>query len=196
MLTLFDRPSCSKELFFSLSNSLQIVTPDYKSSTHKYAGIYVIYKGDTCYYVGQSQNLPSRISQHLSGKYKDCERIEVYYAKANGLNGFYEAQKSVRKEVLEHNELEFIRRLSPIENLITAPSDSSLNEGVAFDCLLSEEDDQPSSYIFLNKNEVAVTTKRCMTFLEYDLTRNHSKEIARFVKLAGFDKVMEALNNG
>ncbi|MEO9497682.1 MAG: GIY-YIG nuclease family protein [Vibrio splendidus] len=196
MLTLFEKPTCSKELFFSLSNSLQIVTPEYKSPTHKYAGIYVIYKGDNCYYVGQSQNLASRISQHLSGKYKECDRVEIFYAHANGLDEFYRAEKGERKSILEHNEMEFIKRLSPIENLITTPSDFNLDDSIAFNCLADEEENYPSCFIFIGKSELAVTIKGCMTFVEYDLTAKHNLEVAKAVNALGYEKAMEVISNG
>ena len=40
-------------------------------------GLYAIYQGDLCVYVGQSKNMASRLATHLSGKYKECTRIEI-----------------------------------------------------------------------------------------------------------------------
>ena len=60
-----------KELFFDLKSKMN---KEYTS------GWYVIFKDDICLYVGQSNNLPSRIATHLKGKYSTADKILIYHS--------------------------------------------------------------------------------------------------------------------
>ena len=77
MFTTFHKDLTSTQIYYKLNSSFQITLIEYQSSTLKFAGLYAIFKGDICYYVGQSQNLASRISQHITGKYNSCDRVSI-----------------------------------------------------------------------------------------------------------------------
>lgn len=121
MLSLFECERESKQLFFKLNNSLQLLSPR-SSSTYKIAGIYAIYKGDVCHYVGQSKNLPSRLATHLCGKYKDADLVKLFFAgeycgHTDSECPFYEWSKHDQTEALEANEALCISLFEPIENI-------------------------------------------------------------------------------
>lgn len=196
MFTLFEKPIDSKELFFALSNSFQIVTPESKSQTHKFAGLYAIFKGDTCYYVGQSQNLPSRISQHLSGKYSTCDRVEVYYPVGDGFDDFYDRNKESRKSILELNELVLMKMLSPVENLITPDSDFNPEENRIFLSFRNYDYLEPSICINISKHQMCVSVSREPEFIYDDLMHWHNKEVLNLVETAGLEIAMENVCRG
>ncbi len=196
MFTFFRKPEDSKELFFALSNSLQIVSPENKSPTHKFAGLYAIYKSDTCYYVGQSQNLPSRISQHLSGKYSSCDRIAIYFATDNGFDDFYERCKDSRKIILETNEMALIERLKPIENLITPDSGFNPKNEKLFYCLYKDSYDEASAFININRRKICVSEEREPDLAYEPLMRWHNEEVLRLAEQVGFDIARENVCHG
>ena len=117
MITTFLRPESSRGLYFKLNNALHIHDP-LISKTYKIAGLYSIHKDNKCYYVGQSQNLPSRISDHLFGRYENADEVRVYFVCNDGYSDFYERNKESRKLILENNELKLMQLLNPIDNLI------------------------------------------------------------------------------
>lgn len=118
MLTHFEKPEDSKELYFKLSNSFHLTMFEDRSNTSKFAGLYAIFKNDVCMYVGQSQNLASRLSQHLSGKYQSADKVLIFSAISNGCSDFFDRTKEVRKTILENNEKLLMKELKPIENLM------------------------------------------------------------------------------
>lgn len=196
MFTFFRKPEDSKELFFALSNSLQIVSPSNKSSTHKFAGLYAIYKGCTCYYVGQSQNLASRISQHLSGKYVSCDRVDIYFATDNGFNDFYERCKESRKAILETNEMMLIKTIKPIENLITPDSDFSPSNDKLFYCFYEEFYEDPSVFINAHKGSICVSKDKEPVLVYEPLMRWHNEEVLNLAEQVGFEIARENVCHG
>ena len=138
MLTKFYKVDEGKELYFKLNSSFQILNLECASPTYKFAGIYAIYKDDVCYYVGQSQNLASRISQHLMGKYENSTRIDCFFVVENGFDDFHDRSKESRKEILEYNESAFINKLKPIENLVRPSDDFEITAKKSFYCLSRE----------------------------------------------------------
>jgi len=196
MFTLFKKPKDSKELFFALSNSFQIASPDNKSPTHKFAGLYAIYKGCTCYYVGQSQNLASRISQHLSGKYSSCDRVAVYFATNEGFDDFYDRDKESRKLVLENNEMMLIKRLKPIENLITPNSYYNPDECKLFFSLYPDSDDDPSLFINIERRSISVSEDKSPDLVYEPLMRWHNDEVLKIAENHGFEIARENVCNG
>lgn len=119
MLSVFECFEESESLYFKLNNSLHIISAPC-SDTYKIAGIYAIYRGDVCHYVGQSKNLPSRIATHLKGKYKNADRVELFFAGEEmheNANPFHDWHKDDQKETLERNEAYLIHELHPIENI-------------------------------------------------------------------------------
>lgn len=122
MLSVFNKPESSKELYFKLSNSLQIFSPVI-TKHYKIHGVYAIYKGDVCYYVGQSKNLPSRISTHLCGKYALADRVELFFVDGDFFPDYMELSKDKQKSILETSESYLIDKLKPVENiLVSAPT--------------------------------------------------------------------------
>lgn len=167
MFTTFQKSDLdSKQLYFKLNNSLQICSNENQSPTLKFAGLYAIFKNGVCYYVGQSQNLSSRISQHITGKYSEADTIVVYFATSNGFPDFYDRGKEVRKGILEGNEMYLIKMFKPIENLITPDSDFNLPLEKQFDwfkylesddeCLISGDILYRDASVFISKDEIAV----------------------------------------
>ena len=140
MFTTFDREDDSKALYFKLNSSFQIVSTENQSSTFKFAGLYAIFKDDICYYVGQSQNLASRISQHLTGKYESCDKVILYLAKSNGYDDFDGRSKEARRSILELNEFHLMKILKPIENLITPPQELKEDQELTFTSIFNNQD--------------------------------------------------------
>jgi hypothetical protein len=114
MIAQFKKSKDQKQLYFQISAALKI---QYQERTSGVAGIYAIYNGDTCVYVGQSQNIASRLATHLCGKFKDCTSIKVYFVDTDGFDDFYSRPAEAKKTILEYNEKCFIRLLNPIENI-------------------------------------------------------------------------------
>lgn len=131
MFTSFYKEEDAKSLYFDINSSFQICYKSNSSNSYKFAGLYSIHKGNICYYVGQSQNLASRISQHITGKYSNADEVRIYFCDCY----FYKLPKTERKKFIESNELLLIKRLKPTENLITAPLDYELSNDLRFDCL-------------------------------------------------------------
>ena len=160
MLATFDRPGTSKHLYFNLNNSLHLANPMF-SPTYKVAGLYAIFKNDICYYVGQSKNIPSRLSTHLTGKYESCDLIKVYFVDEYGFEDFYERSKESQKNILENNEKYLIEKLKPIENIMV-DSDSKTPNDVVFTNFLEDEESHPSPTanisIYVDKYYINVTT--------------------------------------
>ena len=118
MIASFDVPDSERHLYFLLNNTLHLCSP-LSSSGYKIAGLYSIHHEDKCRYVGQSQNLPSRLASHLSGHYEYADEFRVYFVCEEGYEDFYDRSKEDRKAILENNELRLIQILKPIDNIIS-----------------------------------------------------------------------------
>jgi hypothetical protein len=188
MLTRFERPECSKELYFKLSGSLQICSYDNCSKTLKLAGIYAIFNGDVCLYVGQSQNVASRLSQHLFGRYSGATEIVVFPVAGNGFSDFYDRSKDSRKSILENNEFKFIEHYKPIGNLVVPGSDHKYNEKGLFDCL---ENDKEEFYayghvtIYITEHDIDVTTGIGSYELVGEVYKGHNEWVVNAYKYYG-----------
>lgn len=118
MIATFYKPDDSKGLYFNLSSSFQLSEQMNPNKQHKFAGLYAIFKSEKCYYVGQSQNIASRLATHLYGRYETADRVDVYCITQNGFPNFYGLEKDVRARILEYNEKCLIKNLKPIDNII------------------------------------------------------------------------------
>jgi hypothetical protein len=199
MLTIFYRDSNSKHLYFKLSSSFQITSINEQGSTLKFAGLYAIFKGENCYYVGQSQNLASRLSQHLTGKYLSCDRVCVYLAKSNGFENFDERTKQARKEILEANEFHLMNLLKPIENIITPPSDFKCNEDGMFNCFsYQDEDVKDICDISIYPEKHTILISECITpdLDGIKAISEHNKIIIEATEKFGAGKAKEYYCNG
>lgn len=136
MLSCFDIPDTTRDLYFKLSNSFQLADP-LRSPTYKIAGLYSIHKNDKCYYVGQSKNLPSRLADHLSGKYEPADEFRVYFICESGFDNFYQRSKKAQKSILETNESRLMQILKPIDNIVI-DHDIKIEEQYLFDCFVEE----------------------------------------------------------
>lgn len=152
----------SKGLYFKLNNALQLADYTYCSKQYKFAGLYSIYKNNVCLYVGQSQNLCSRIATHLTGRYATADRIDLFTAVGNGFDDFYDRSKESRKGILERNELKLINELNPIENIIV-DREIECTEMQLFESIAEKykEDTDDSIYpcitLHLNKTTATIT---------------------------------------
>ncbi len=130
MFSNFIKPKSQKELYFKINSSLGLMEYiPYKGV----AGIYALFKNGICLYVGQSQNIASRLATHLSGKYESCDYVKVYTVYKQFSNDFEKLNKLDKKRILEENEKYFINYFKPIENII-ANYDVGINYDIAFDC--------------------------------------------------------------
>lgn len=120
MLTVSYRPEDSKALYFRINSSLNLLdTP--LSPTFKLPGVYAIFKQDTCFYVGQSKNVASRLATHITGKYKKADKIIIFPPAGEecGCLEFYDLTTENQSHILRLNESILIDRLKPIENILT-----------------------------------------------------------------------------
>jgi len=99
----FGKKEEQKQLYFQIADCFKSYKETYEAD--KVQGLYAIYKEDICLYVGQSSNLPSRIATHLKGKYKTCEKIEIFVDTEEMGN-------------LIAYEKQLIQKLKPIENVL------------------------------------------------------------------------------
>lgn len=156
MLTVFDRPETSKDWYFKISGALNFSYP-MKSDDHKVAGLYAIYKNNICLYVGQSKNIPSRLSTHLTGRYEVCDDIRIFYVcEEEHFEGFYSWSSKEQTQVLESNEAKLINILKPTENIMVN-READINEDDLFYHIQSldhESDHRHSMQILLSKHYV------------------------------------------
>lgn len=122
MFSYFVKNKNQKELFFQIKN-------EFLKESDNIMGWYVIFKDDICLYVGQSKNIPSRLSTHLSGKYSNCDEIIVF------LNNDDDDSKLVITEKYLMNIFK------PIENVLINFSDDISVEDIA-DCKLFNSGDK------------------------------------------------------
>lgn len=116
MICSFDAKNAGqKELFYKINNLINLENETYEKEL---SGVYAIYKNDICLYVGQSKNLASRISTHISGKYKECDFIYLFDVRKLGYDDFFSLEEDERKLILDNCEKYLISILQPIENII------------------------------------------------------------------------------
>jgi len=104
-----------KVLYFKLNNSFNMDTDIEKNI--KFSGIYAIYSNDICLYVGQSNNLASRLATHLKGKYSKDINIYAWDIQDIGFGNYFDRNECSRKAVLDNCEQWFMKQLKPIENI-------------------------------------------------------------------------------
>jgi hypothetical protein len=173
MFTSFNASEISeKELYCKLSSSFQIACFEDQSVNFRFTGLYAIFKNGICYYVGQSQNLASRICQHLSGKYKSADQILILTPQKNGFSDFFSRDKQTRKEILEYNESILIKKIRPIENLLTPSVD--MIEEKTFECLIdleSKEDlEEVSDISIMVDSSFQISVKKHSPTIDYSET--------------------------
>ena len=118
MLSVFSlHDQTSKQIYFKINSSFGIFDPFF-SPSFRLSGLYAIYIDEVCLYVGQSGNLASRITDHITGRYDNFSKIEVYTVCDWNFPDFYERTKGSQKAILENNEAHLINRLKPTENKI------------------------------------------------------------------------------
>lgn len=99
MFSYFNKNENQKKLYFQIKQNINFY--DTVAS-----GVYAIFKEDICLYVDQSKNIASRLATHLSGKYKECDKILVFAS----LEDTYDKLIVTEKYVMN--------LLKPIENLL------------------------------------------------------------------------------
>lgn len=104
-----------KELFYKINNLINLENEAYEKEL---SGVYAIYKNDICLYVGQSKNLASRISTHISGKYKECDFVYLFDVRSLGFSDFFERCDDSKRIIIDNCEKYLIKLLKPIENII------------------------------------------------------------------------------
>lgn len=202
MFTAFERDIAPKNLYFKLNSSLQINYIEHQSSTVKFAGLYAIYKNNICYYVGQSQNLASRLSQHISGKYSTSDKIILFLAKGNGFDTFDEHSKEARRGCLENNEKLLINILNPVENLLTPDDGFYIPENQMFNMfksLLSDDEiirDYYSGVIELGNEYITVSSTQDINMTELKSLSFHNKFILDFAEYVGLECARKEFTNG
>lgn len=154
MIASFERPDSERHLYFKLNNSFHLCSPPC-SSGYKIAGLYSIHSNGLCRYVGQSQNLPSRLANHLSGHYSYADEFRVYFICDDGFEDFYERNSETRKIILENNELKLIQRLKPLDNIVS-DFDKEIPDKLLFNHLSEGYGFYPSITGLLSKHEVTI----------------------------------------
>jgi len=186
MILNFTKSELQTKLFYQLRSAFDL-TETYSGGS--YPGVYLIYKGDVCVYVGQSKNIPSRLSTHLSGKYKNCDYIKVLSPYSNGFEVYDELVESDKKLILEENEKTLIKKAMPVENII-ADYNHKDDDQLLFASLKSHEDADWS----LCPDIVLHNTDSSISFSEFYF---YTDEIASVCKAMGesFDCLCDQLVN-
>ena len=150
MLASFVVPEDSKSLYFYLSNSFNLSADVLRSRSYRHGGVYVIFKKSICYYVGQSLNLASRLSTHLTGKYSEADEVRLFLPGSNDFLDFYERSKQLQKEILENNECFAINHFVPIENIMVERDKEVPQKNLFFQFQFFPENDEryPSFLIY------------------------------------------------
>jgi len=176
MLTIFNCPNDSKEFYFKLNASLQITNNDLQSRSCKFAGLYAIFKDGICYYVGQSQNLASRLSTHLTGRYSSFDGVIIISPIKNSFSDFYARSSHAKAEILEYNEQLLINGLKPVENIIV--EDVTLIEEKAFGIFVKGADGQKDADAFIMKGDGNIAVSCKMNFhIENQLMAFHNEKV-------------------
>lgn len=144
-------------LYFKLNNAFNMDTDEPKNIKH--IGIYAIFNGDTCLYVGQSKNIASRVATHLRGKYKNSTQIQVWDIREFGFSDYDGRSSESKKIILDNAEKYVMQSLKPIDNI-----------DIDMDFILSEDEspniniDGDFSFIILNKDyHMVIATSYCQT---------------------------------
>lgn len=172
MFCCIDRKDEQKELYFDLDRVFKI------SYEHKISGIYVLYKDNICLYVGQSKNIASRIATHLSGKYKNIDKILVFNDDEH-----YDDEDNV--DVLDYSEKFAFKIFKPIENLLV-----DFTEDIDTNCIIRKFYDFNSGYplfntfeIFLCESNIFISDDQIMLNLKEN--ERMKKEIFYCISMAG-----------
>lgn len=122
-----------RQLFYKLRSAFSLL--DFQVDSDRKAGIYAIFTDDICNYIGMSQNLASRLSQHLSAKYESCTEVLIFDPCQNGFDDFFDWNEEARKAILGVNEKEMMTIFKPTENL-----------AFSMDFVLSEDESMAQHY--------------------------------------------------
>lgn len=76
-----------------------------------YSGVYALYNKGVCVYVGQSQNVPYRLRQHIKDQEKEFDDFEVFYTLAPS-----------------YLEAFLIREIRPFYNILINPSKKTVSK--------------------------------------------------------------------
>jgi len=160
MITQFYLPEDheSKDLYFALRNSFALSSEHLSSETGKFAGVYAIFKKGVCYYVGQSKNLASRLSTHLTGKYIEADEVRLFMPSDNCLTDFYLDAENMEYFLLT-NEAACIDIFKPIENILVKWGQEIPTKHLFWSvryCDESDTDINPSFRIFINSHGFTV----------------------------------------
>jgi hypothetical protein len=149
MLSVFQQPEDSKQLYFRLRSSFSLADCYICNDSGSISGVYAIFKNNVCYYVGQSGNVASRIATHFTGKYIECDEVRFFLPSEENFSDFYERDKPSQKEILLNNERHCISLFKPIENILVADHED-IDDTYLFSMLQLGEDNLPSFYILKN----------------------------------------------
>lgn len=142
MFACIDKPSEQKELFFAIDKLFAL-----EYFKRKVRGIYVIFKDGICLYVGQSENIASRLATHLSGKYHDADNILVFEVSSADQNDLISSEKYA------------IKYFKPIENVLADYSEIITSGTLAEYFYHHATTGNPLTYsyqIFLNKHSIFI----------------------------------------
>ena len=154
------------------------------SPTYKISGLYAIFKEDICLYVGQSKNIPSRLSTHLTGRYEEADRIDVCFICEDFFGDFHERSKAAQTAILVNNENELINRLKPIENIFVDRSE--VEESLLFKLLTSEEQNFSCSIcIYLDRSFATVTNDFFLESIDKRVIREYEEYRKESLKYKG-----------
>lgn len=163
-----------KTLYFKINNALNM---DFNTDLNiKISGVYAIFNGKTCLYVGQSKNIASRVATHLRGKYGNCTDIQIWNIEDIGFDDFKERSKESQQSILDNCEKYLMTLLQPIDNLMI-DMDFKLEEEQTPNISTKEN----SSFIVAPKNEYGET------LLVYNCDIDIHFEVCRVLEMADYN---------
>jgi len=166
MLSVFQQPQDSKQLYFRLKNSFGIFDSHLFGSGGSISGVYAIFKDGVCYYVGQSSNVASRLATHFSGKYKMFDEVILFIPEDDGFSDFYERDKACQKEILLNNERHCIDWLKPVENILVSDS-NKINDEYLFSRLQAKGSKEACFTILNSYGLISIVCDWDYLYLDY-----------------------------
>lgn len=170
MFCYINKPSNQKDLYFALNRAMQ------NEGTQKIRGVYVIFKNDICLYVGQSENIPSRLATHMCGKYETATRIIVF--------------EDIDEADLIESEKYMIKEYKPIENILadyTCNIDIKKTMGIIHDIELGADESVRGYFeyeILIERRNLFISDRDCLPDI-YAMDKNIKKTFIDTLKASG-----------
>lgn len=181
MFSYFPKKRNQKELYYQLAAEFKKAN----DGENKTRGVYAIFKNDVCLYVGQSKNISSRLATHLSGKYKECDKILIY--------------ESVEDDTFDlvPTEKYAIQHFKPIENLLADYSEKIKMEDIFEGSIYYEiENPHKNKIDLLGCADYTLINDKYDLFFSFDIGCDlyHSNKVTDYFKslISNIEKTKES----